>query len=123
MRQALLLLGVLAVAGTAQATRVQGSLPPAPDAGTQTFVAPAAAKSKADDSSGVRTGTIEAVNSAGGTFDVHGQGMTFDPKRVKVYSRSGKPASLSSLHKGSVVRFTLDPTDIKHRRVAVIYVD
>ncbi|HUH95412.1 MAG TPA: hypothetical protein VL742_20000 [Casimicrobiaceae bacterium] len=102
---------------------MQGSLPPVPDAGTQKFVAPAAAKSKVDDNSGLRTGTIEAVNPAGGTFDVHGQGMTFDPKRVKVYSRSGKPASLSSLRKGSVVRFTLDPTDVKHRRVSVLYVD
>jgi hypothetical protein len=121
MRQALAVMVLVAVAGTAQATRIQGSLPPAPDASTQKFTAPAAAKSKSDDSSGLRQGTIEAVNPAG-TFHVHGQGMTFDPKRVKVF-RGGKPSTLSTLRKGSTVRFTLDPADATHRRVAVIYVD
>ncbi|HTS24154.1 MAG TPA: hypothetical protein VMN79_20365 [Casimicrobiaceae bacterium] len=124
MKPALLLLGMLSIANAATAITVQGTPPTAPPAATaQKFSAPAAAKSRSDDSSGLRRGTIEAVSVAGGTFHMHGQSLSFDPKRVKVFSRSGKPASLASLKKGAAVSFTLDPSDKKHQRVAVIYVD
>ena len=94
---------------------VRGATPPAAD------VQKAAATR--DDSSGLRKGSLEAVSVGGGTFHVYGQRLTFDPKRVKVYGRDGKPGSLYALRKGSTIRFTLDPMDPLHRRVAVIYLD
>jgi hypothetical protein len=84
--------------------------------------APAASKAMADDSSGMRKGTVEAVNVGGGTFHVYGQRLNFDAKRVKVFAK-GTPASVYTLRKGANVRFTMDPADPTHRRVAVIYVD
>jgi hypothetical protein len=123
MKRTLLLLAMLSAANAATAITVQGTPPANPAAGNaQKFTPPAAAKSNSSDN-GLRGGTLEAVNAAGGTFNVHGQPLTFDPKKVKIFSRSGQPASLASLRKGSAVRFTLDPRDKKHQRVAVIYVD
>ncbi len=68
----------------------------------------------------MRSGTLQSFSS-GGTFQVYGQKLTFNPQKVKVFNAAGKPASIFGLKKGSNVRFTLDPTDMKHRRVAVIY--
>ena len=82
-----------------------------------------AAKAMRDDSSGLRSGTIEGLNVARGTFDVHGQRLTFDAKKVRLYGRDGKATSIYTLRSGSKVRFTLDTADPKHRRAAVIYVD
>ncbi len=79
-----------------------------------------AATASSDNSSGMRSGTLQAFSS-GGTFQVYGQKLTFNPQKVKVFNAAGKPASIFGLKKGSNVRFTLDPTDMKHRRVAVIY--
>jgi endonuclease YncB( thermonuclease family) len=77
----------------------------------------------ADDSAGMRKGTVEQVSVNGGTFHVYRQRLTFDPLRVKVFGKDGKPASVQSLRAGSSVRFTMDPTDKSKRRVAVIYID
>ena len=125
MRLTVLILGVFAVANAAIAMTIQGASPAAaPPAGTSKTAPPAQATGmQRDDSSGLRRGTIEAVNVAGGTFHVYGQGLTFDAKRVKVFARDGKATSIYSLRKGSAVRFTLDPADGLHRRVAVIYLD
>jgi hypothetical protein len=124
MRLTMLILGMFAVANAAIAMTIQGASPAAPPAGTPQTAPPAqAAAMQRDDSSGLRRGTIEAVNVAGGTFHVYGQGLTFDAKRVKVFARDGKATSVYSLRKGSTVRFTLDPGDRLHRRVAVIYLD
>jgi hypothetical protein len=84
---------------------------------------PAAAKAMADDSSGMRQGTLEAVNVGTGTFHVYGQQLTFDAQRVRVFGRDGKASSIYALKTGAKVRFTLDASDLLHRRVAVIYID
>ena len=123
MKLTVLILGMFAVAN-GMAMTIQGASPDAPPAGTpKTAPPPQATAVQRDESSGLRRGTIEAVNVAGGTFHVYGQGLTFDAKRVKVFARDGKPTSIYSLRKGSTVRFTLDPADQLHRRVAVIYLD
>ena len=103
---------------------VQGPPPTAPSSGTkQKFASIQSASRQSDDSSGMRKGTIESLSLARGTFQVHGQGLTFNAKRVKVFSRSGKPATIASVRKGAAIGFTLDPSDPQHRRVAAIYVD
>lgn len=83
-------------------------------------VAPAAV---VDDSAGMRRGTLQAFNVGAGTFSVYGQKLTFNAQRVAVFNRDGKPGSIFALKNGAKVRFTLDPRDPQHRRVAVIYVD
>jgi len=124
MRRALLLFLLIGIASTVEAIVVQGTPPQAPLSGTKPKFAPIQATGRQpDDSSGMRKGTIESLSLARGSFQVHGQGLTFDAKRVKVFSRSGKPASIANVRKGSIVRFTLDPADPQHRRVAVLYVD
>jgi len=124
MKTTLLILLVFGFAAEANATTVQGTPPAAPSNSTAPKFAPAQGVTKqTDDSAGLRRGTVQAVSIAGGTFNVYGEGMTFDPKSVKVFGRDGKPASLSSLRKGASVRFTLDPRDRLHRRVAVIYLE
>ena len=77
----------------------------------------------ANDSAGMRRGTLEAVNASAGTFSVYGQKLNFNAQRVRVFNRDGKPGSVFNLKSGSNVRFTLDPTDPLRRRVAVIYFD
>src|ERR1700682_2093699 len=84
---------------------------------------PAAAKAMADDTSGMRRGTIEAVNIGTGTFHVYGQKVTFDAQRVRVFGHDGKASSIYALKTGAKVRFTMDASDPLHRRAAVIYVD
>jgi hypothetical protein len=100
---------------------------PSPSAGKMDWEGiskpPAAAKAMADDSSGMRNGTVEAVSVGGGTFHVYGQRLNFDTKRVKVFGKDGKAATIYSLRAGAKVRFTMDPADPSHRRVAVIYLD
>ena len=77
----------------------------------------------ADDSSGMRRGTMQKVDLANGSFLVYGRPVSFDPKRVKVIDASGKPTSIYALKQGATVRFTLDPADASHKRAAVIYVN
>jgi hypothetical protein len=84
---------------------------------------PATVKAMADDSSGMRGGTVEAISVGTGTFHVYGQKLTFDAQRVRVFDRAGKASSVYALKTGAKVRFTLDASDPLHRRVAVIYVD
>jgi hypothetical protein len=100
---------------------------PAPSAGKMDMQgmssSPAAAKAMADDSSGMRQGTVEAVSVGTGTFHVYGQEVTFDAQRVRVFGRDGKASSIYALKTGAKVRFTMDASDPQHRRVAVIYVD
>lgn len=116
---ALILLGIatpgLAVLNNTRPPGYGGYAPPP--------VKPEVAKSMADDSSGLRQGTLDSVNIRNGTFRVFGQALKFDADRVRVFGRDGKTASVHSLKVGTHVRFTLDPTDPVHRRVAVIYVD
>ena len=71
----------------------------------------------------MRKGTLESINVGAGTFQMFGQKLTFDAQRVKVFNRDGKAGSLFSMKSGTSVRFTLDPTDSQHRRVAVIYIN
>lgn len=124
MKLTLALLLASGFAVDAAATTIQGTPPAVPsDATAPKFAVVQAATKQTDDSAGLRRGTVQAVSIAGGTFNVYGEGMTFDPKSVKVFGRDGKPASISSLRKGASVRFTLDPRDRLHRRVAVIYLD
>jgi hypothetical protein len=77
----------------------------------------------ASGSSGMHKGTLEAINVGTGNFQIYGQKLTFNPQRVKVFNRDGKPGSVFGLKNGANIRFTLDATDIQHRRVAVIYVN
>jgi len=77
----------------------------------------------ANDSAGMRRGTLEAVNTSAGTFNVYGQKLNFNAQKVRVFNRDGKPGSVFNLKSGTKVRFTLDATDPLRRRVAVIYVD
>ena len=77
----------------------------------------------ADDSSGMRRGTMQKVDLANGSFLVYGRPVSFDPKKVKVIDASGKPTSIYALKQGANVRFTLDPADASHKRAAVIYVN
>ena len=79
------------------------------------------ATATSDNNSGMRKGTLQAFNAGAGTFQVYGQKLTFNPQRVKVFNAGGKPSSVFSLKSGASVRFTLDPADLQHRRVAVIY--
>lgn len=76
----------------------------------------------ADDSFGLRKGTVQAVSQGDSTFHVYGQRLTFDAKHVKVF-KGGKPASVNQLRAGANVRFTMDPADPLKRRVGVIYLD
>ena len=100
---------------------------PAPSAGKMNLQgmtsSPAAAKAMADDSSGMRRGTVEAVSITTGSFHVYGQQVTFDAQRVRVFGRDGKASSIYELKTGAKVHFTMDASDPQHRRVAVIYVD
>ena len=120
------ILGALLLLFTASAMAMTTSTP-APSAGKMNWegmsTPPAAAKAMADDSAGMRKGTLEAVSVGGGTFHVYGQKLNFDTKRVKVFGKDGKAATIYSLRAGAKVRFTMDPTDASHRRVAVIYLD
>ncbi len=68
-------------------------------------------------------GTLEAINAGSGTFQVHGQKLNFNAQRVKIFTRDGKQASVFGLKSGANVRFMLDSTDPKRRRVAVIYIN
>lgn len=77
----------------------------------------------ANDSAGMRRGTLQTVNPGAGTFSVYGQRLNFNAQRVRVFNRDGKPGSVFNLKSGANVRFTLDATDPLRRRVAVIYVD
>ncbi|HXX84784.1 MAG TPA: hypothetical protein VEN29_12470 [Casimicrobiaceae bacterium] len=121
MRLNIVAFALLVGAGPAIAMTTTAPVPPA--AKTQPpATASAAAASAADDSSGLRRGTVEQVSVGGGTFHVYRQRLTFDAKSVKVF-KGGKPTSIQSLRAGSNVRFTMDPTDKSHRRVAVIYID
>jgi len=102
-----------------------GGQPPAGarSAAIQAPVKLEAAKAMADDSSGLRKGTLEVVDVAHGSFHVFGQPHTFDVAKVRVFGRDGKAASVYALRRGAAVRFTVDPADATHRRVAVIYLD
>ncbi len=71
----------------------------------------------------MRRGTLQTFNSSAGTLQVYGQKLNFNPQRVKVFDRSGRPASIYAVKSGAKVRFTMDSTDPAQRRVAVIYVD
>jgi len=95
----------------------------APDGTVQSPPARIAPAAVATDSAGMRKGTLEAVNVAAGTFSVYGQKLDFNPQRVRIFNRDGKPGSAFDLTSGAKVRFTLDATDPARRRVSVIYVD
>jgi hypothetical protein len=121
------ILGVILISVAAPALAIITTTTPSPSAGKMNVqgvsTSPAAAKAMADDSSGMRQGTLEAVNVGTGTFHVYGQQLTFDAQRVRVFGRDGKASSIYALKTGAKVRFTLDASDPLHRRVAVIYID
>jgi hypothetical protein len=77
----------------------------------------------AGNSAAMHNGTLEAINVGAGTFQLYGQKLSFNPQRVKVFNRDGRPGSIFSLKNGANIRFTLDAADSLHRRVAVIYVN
>jgi hypothetical protein len=85
--------------------------------------APSNAAWTAGNSAGMHRGTLEAINPGAGTFSVFGQKLNFNAQQVKVFNRDGKAGSVFMLKRGASIRFTLDPADAQHRRVAVIYVD
>ena len=49
-------------------------------------------------------GTLQAINANPGTFQVFGQKLTFNPQRVKVFNRDGRPGSIYGLKGGANVR-------------------
>lgn len=73
--------------------------------------------------SGMRRGTLEAINVSAGTLQVFGQKLSFNTQRVRVFNRDGRPGSIYNVKSGAGVRFTMDAADPSQRRVAVIYVD
>ena len=121
------ILGVILILVAAPALAITTTTTPSPSAEKMNVqgvsTSPAAAKAMADDSSGMRQGTLEAVSVETGTFHVYGQKVTFDAQRVRVFGRDGKASSIYALKTGAKVRFTLDTSDPLHRRVAVIYID
>jgi hypothetical protein len=121
------ILGVILILVAAPALAITTTTTPSPSAEKMNVqgvsTSPAAAKAMADDSSGMRQGTLEAVSVGTGTFHVYGQKVTFDAQRVRVFGRDGKASSIYALKTGAKVRFTLDASDPLHRRVAVIYID
>ena len=121
------ILGVILILVAAPALAIITTTTPSPSAGKMNVqgvsTSPAAAKAMADDSSGMRQGTLEAVNVGTGTFHVYGQQLTFDAQGVRVFGRDGQASSIYALKTGAKVRFTLDASDPLHRRVAVIYID
>jgi hypothetical protein len=122
MKQALVSILLLAVAFPSSAIRVEGTRPPGKNAAPPA-IKPDAARAMSDDSAGLRRGPLEAVSIEKGTFNMYGQTLTFAPNRVKVFGKDGKQQSIHNLKRGGNVRFTMDPTDPAHRRVAVIYTD
>jgi hypothetical protein len=86
-------------------------------------VAPAPWVASSDNSTGMRRGTLQAISPGAGTFQVFGQKLSFNAQKVKVFNRDGNAGSVFSLKAGTDIRFTLDPSDTLHRRVAVIYVN
>jgi hypothetical protein len=86
-------------------------------------VAPAPWVANSDSSAGIRRGTLQAISPTAGTFQVFGQKLSFDAQKVKVFNRDGKAGSVFALKSGTDIRFTLDPADTQHRRVAVIYIN
>lgn len=110
--------------GSASAAPKAISPGPVPQAGT---VAPEPNSAKwaatARGDSGMRRGTLQAFNVNPGTMQVYGQKLNFNPQRVKVFTREGRPGSIYSVKAGTAVRFTMDATDRAQRRVAVIYLD
>ena len=123
MRIVLAAIGLLTVALPCTAITPAVAPPPVANVAPPRPMTVQAAKAMRDDSSGLRSGTIEGLSVTRGTFQVHGQSLTFDPKKVRLYGRDGKPTSVYALRSGAKVRFTLDSADPKHRRAAVIYVD
>ena len=119
MKLMLLSVALLALALPAVATTPSGGAPAgrnvAPPASQQQ---PAAAM--ANDSSGMRRGSLDAVG-AKGTLRVDGQTLQFDPRQVKIFGADGKPRSVGALQKGSKISFTLDPRDPARQQVGVIY--
>ena len=94
-----------------------------PSAATAAAPAPSNAAWTVGDSASMHRGTLEAINAGAGTFNVFGQKLSFNAQRVKVFNRDGKAGSVFAIKRGASIRFTLDPADAQHRRVAVIYVD
>ena len=86
-------------------------------------VTAAESRKHAEDSAGMRRGVVQKVDIAKGNFQVYGQPVSFDPKRVRVIGADGKASSVYELKQGANVRFTLDPADPTHKRAAVIYVN
>ena len=111
------------IVGVASAVTPNAAPPPAQNAFPPAPLSAAAAKAMADDSSGLRKGTVESVSMSAGTFNVYGQRLTFDARRVRVFNRDGKASSIYNLKSGANVRFSMDSADPAGRRVAVIYID
>lgn len=123
MKHNLLLVCLLAFSAPSVAITA-ASAPPAAGKGTPPSMTTAAtAQAARDDSAGLRKGTVEAVNVKNGSFSMYGQKMSFDPKRVRIFGRDGKPTNAYAMRAGGRLRFTMDATDPMHRRVAVIYVE
>ena len=118
----LLLFGAV-TSSQAVTTGVQQSNAPPGSATVRAPIKAEAAKAMADDSSGLRKGTIEAVNIPDGTFQVFGETLTFDAAKVRIFGKNGKATSVHALKRGATVRFSLDPDDSTRRRVAVVYLD
>ena len=123
MNRGLKILCLWMIAGVASAVTPNAAPPPARNASPPAPASAAAAKAMADDSSGLRKGTVESVSMGAGTFNVYGQRVSFDVRRVRVFSRDGKASSIYNLKSGANVRFSMDSADPTGRRVAVIYID
>lgn len=92
-------------------------------AATRVPIKQEATQAMADDSSGLRKGTLDAVDVARSSFHVFGEPHTFDAAKLRIFGRDGKLTSVHALRRGAAIRFTLDPDDVTNRRVAVVYLD
>jgi len=112
-----------AVSAKPSASKPRAILPAAAPAVAAPAAMPATWRAVSAQSNAMHAGKVDAINASAGTFQVYGQKLGFDAQRVKVFNRDGSTGSIFGLKSGANVRFTLDPTDSKHRRVAVIYVN
>jgi hypothetical protein len=74
-----------------------------------------------DESNGMATGVIDAIDASAGSIVIHGVPLRFDPAKVLVFSAGGTPLSPSALQSHQSVGFVLDRTDPKHPAVRVLY--
>jgi hypothetical protein len=113
-----LILSSMVLQAGAWAARVVGD--PGPQ-GRQPAVEMQSTSAMRDESNGLATGVIDAIDAAAGRIVIHGIPLRFDPAKVLVFSAGGTPLSLSAVQAHQSVGFVLDRTDPKQPAIRVLY--